>query len=513
MCNKAINTLLALTCSVASMGAPAIAQEDAPLSAIDWLSQTPTVTIEIAPSEPPVTDAGTTPDVSVSELGTAGRDAVGLLPGHVTGLPNSLWQNSRSMDLSRLVAAMPEESLPAIQALLYTLLLAEANPPKDAQGNGQQGDDKLLLARIDKLVALGAIEQAYALLERAQPDRPDLFARWFDVSLLIGQEQRACDALRTAPHLAPGYGARVFCQARNGEWDAAVITLNSANLLGLVSEAEDQLLLRFLDPELFEGDPLLLPVSDPDPLQFRLMEAIGESFPTRSLPRAYAHADLRDNIGWKTQLEAAERLTRAGALPPNKLFGLYLGRKPAASGAIWDRVAAIQSLDTAISTGNTAQLADALPAAWTAMKEARLEVAFANFYGEALKDLPPRSVAGTLAREIRLLSPAYEAAARQGPQDFLAGVAEGQPPRKSPDPIRQAIADAYHGAGVPQVWSNRLARGQLGEVILLSMKSFQQGAAGDLPALTNALATFRAVGLEDTARQAALQVLLLERGY
>lgn len=503
MCNRLTAALLALTCSTTSV----FAQEETPLSAIDWLTQTPTVTIDIT-SEPPVADAGTTPDVSVSQLGQSSRDAVGLLPGTVTGLPNSLWQNSKSVDLSDLVTEMPEESLPAIQALLYTLLLAEANPPSDALGN-----DRLLLARIDKLMALGAIEQAYALLERANPDRPDLFQRWFDVSLLIGQEQRACDTLRNAAHLAPSYASRVFCQARNGEWDDAVITLNSANLLGLVTEAEDQLLIRFLDPELFEEEPLLISVTNPDPLQFRLLESIGESFPTRSLPRSFAHADLRDNIGWKTQLEAAERLARAGALPANRLFGVYLGKKPAASGAIWDRVAAIQALETAIQTGNASSIANTLPAAWTAMKDARLEVSFANYYGQAIKDLPANSVAGTLAREIRLLSPDYELAARHGERDFLAGVAMGQPPRNSSDPTRQAIASAFHGAGVPQVWSNRLARGQLGEVILLAMKSFQQGAAGDLRALTNALATFRAIGLEDTARQAALQVLLLERGY
>lgn len=503
MSNRLTAVLFVLTCTTA----PAVAQDAEPLSAINWLTQTPTVTIDIA-QEPPVANEGGTPDVSVSQLGSSGRDAVGLLPGTVTGLPNSLWENSRSMDLADLVTDMPEESLPAIQALMYTLLLAEANPPKDAQGN-----DKLLLARIDKLMALGAIEQAYALIERANPDRADLFQRWFDVSLLIGQEQRACDMLRASARLAPNYAARVFCQARNGDWDDAVITLNSANLLNLVSEAEDQLLVRFLDPELFEGEPLLIPVTEPDPLQFRLMESIGESFPTRSLPRAYAHADLRDNIGWKTQLEAAERLARVGALPANRLFGHYLGKKPAASGAIWDRVAAIQSFETAIASEDTAKIASTLPSAWTAMKDARLEVVFAQYYSDALKDVPAKSVAGTLAREIRLLSPSYETAARQGTKDFLAGVAEGQPPRRPANPTDLAIANAFHGAGVPQVWSNRLARGQLGEVILLAMKSFQQGAAGDLPALTNALATFRAIGLEDTARQAALQVLLLERGY
>ena len=36
------------------------------------------------------------------------------------------------------------------------------------------------------------------------------------------------------------------------------------------------------------------------------------------------------------------------------------------------------------------------------------------------------------------------------------------------------------------------------------------GAAGDLRALTEALATLRAVGLEDTARRAALQIALLD---
>ena len=87
----------------------------------------------------------------------------------------------------------------------------------------------------------------------------------------------------------------------------------------------------------------------------------------------------------------------------------------------------------------------------------------------------------------------------------------GEPPRRGTDPQRQAVADAFHGAGVPQSLSNRLARGHLGEVILQAMDLFAEGAAGDLRALTSALATFRAVDLEDTARRAALQVLILKR--
>lgn len=497
---------IAATCIAAASAA--MAQSADPLSAIDWLSQTPTVTIHIAPDEPPVAEGGSTPEVSVGQLDSEGRDAVGLLPSNVTGLPNSLWQESNAKNLADLLAVQSAEAFPAMQALTYTLLLAEANPPIDVPGK-----HTLLLKRVDKLIALGAIEQANALLVRANPDEPDLFARWFDVTLLIGEEDRACSALEGAPHLAPSYGARVFCLARAGDWNSAAITLNSAKLLNLISEETDSLLLRFLDPELFAEEPLLVSVSEPSPLNFRLYEAIGEAQPTASLPRAYSHSDLSETAGWKSRLEAAERLARVGALPENRLFAIYTENRPAASGTVWDRANAIQRFESALASKDQTKVEQALPAAWNAMKSARLEVPFARFYAEKLSKFTLKDEVATLAGKILLLSPMYENINPTGSDDYLSALALGNPPKQSADPQKQSVSDAFHGAGVPQALSNRLARGQLGEVILQAMTLFSQGAAGDLRALTSALATFRAIGLEDTARQAALQVLLLERGY
>ncbi len=496
--------LLALTTALAAGSATA----QAPLSAIDWLSQTPTVALDVAPfvEEPPVDQGVTTPEVTVSPLGNVGRDAVGLLPSSVTGLPSALWQESPAQTLADRITDLRVEGSPAMQALLYTLLLAEANPPQDA---GQA--DALLLARVDKLVALGAIEQANALLERAGPNTETLFQRWFDVTLLLGEEQRACEALNPAPHLSPSYAARVFCLARAGDWTAAALTLETANLLGLLTLEEDALLLRFLDPEITEGEPLLVTPNDPTPLTFRLYEAIGEPLPTTSLPRPFAHADLRSTSGWKAQLEAAERLASVGALPENRLLGIYTERQPAASGMIWDRVDALQDFDRAVEAGDTTAVEETLAAAWSAAQQARVEVPFSRIYGPVLADLPLTGVAQVLAREIQLLSPAYEVAAQSGPRDFLAGLARGVPPRRGQTPEEQAVAEAFNGAGVPQSFSHKLARGQLGEVILAAMALYEQGLSGDLRALTESLATFRALGLEDTARQAALQVLLLDR--
>jgi hypothetical protein len=44
------------------------------------------------------------------------------------------------------------------------------------------------------------------------------------------------------------------------------------------------------------------------------------------------------------------------------------------------------------------------------------------------------------------------------------------------------------------------------------MTLFSRGAEGNLGDLSAALALFRTVGLEDTARRAALQLMILERG-
>lgn len=496
--------LLAL---IAALCAGSASAQD-PLSAIDWLQTTPTVALDVAPfvDEPPVNAGVSTPEITVSPLENAGRDAVGLLPSSVTGLPNALWQESQALALADQITTLRVEGSPAMQALLYTLLLAEANPPQDA---GQA--DALLLARVDKLVSLGAIEQANALLERAGPDTETLFQRWFDVTLLLGEEQRACEALNPAPHLSPSYAARVFCLARAGDWTAAALTLETANLLGLLTLEEDALLLRFLDPEISEAEPILVPPNDPTPLTFRLYEAIGEPLPTTSLPRPFAHADLRTTSGWKAQLEAAERLASVGALPENRLLGIYTERAPAASGMIWDRVDALQAFDEAIQSSQLDRISDTLSPAWSAAQQARVEVPFARIYGPQLASLNLNGVAQVLAREVQLLSPSYEVSAKSGPRDFLAGLAMGLPPRRGQTAEEQAVADAFNGAGVPQPFSHKLARGQLGEVILSAMALYEQGLAGDLRALTEALATFRALGLEDTARQAALQVLLLER--
>lgn len=486
-----------------------------PLSAIDWLSDTVATPVVLPPPdtfETDITNDASVEAITVTTLDGTTSDAVGLLPVSVTGLPRGFWGTTPSSELARLIRAQPTQNMPALQGLLQMILLAELDAPTDADGTGV-----LFLARIDKLLDMGTLDQAQALLERAGPHTPDLFRRWFDVALLTGTENAACNTLRTNADIAPTFPARIFCLARNGNWNAAAVTLETAKVLGYITAEEDALLARFLDPELFEGTaPLPMP-KQVTPLIFRMREAIGEAIPTPALPRAFANADLRSNTGWKSQIEAAERLAAIGAIDENRLLGLYTERLPAASGGVWERVDAVQAFDAAYGAGDPGAVAKTLPAAWDEMEAAHLEVPFAALYGEGLMRLPLGPDTAPLAYQIGLLSEQYEKVANgykptSVSEKFLAALAQGELAGvEAPNAEARAIKAAFTDGKTLPHFTPLLENNKLGEAILNAISLFSQSAGGDMENARKALILLRSVGLEDTARRAALQLMLLDR--
>ena len=93
--------------------------------------------------------------------------------------------------------------VPAAQRLLLRLLLAEFAPP---QLNADDMVGQLLAARLDKLIEIGALEQATQLLETAPVQTAALNARAFNIALLLGEEDRACTRLQ----------GQLFCRKRRG---------------------------------------------------------------------------------------------------------------------------------------------------------------------------------------------------------------------------------------------------------------------------------------------------------
>lgn len=536
-----INHVVRSLAAVLALALPTAAlAEKKPLSAIDWLSQsvkTPTPKGSLAPApvkpvsapvvkngtqanlppvanEPKITSDALPDAVATTVLGGTSLDAVGLLPPQVTGFPHDLWGIGHSAEIAADIAEAGQGDVPALQSLLMTLLLAEAEAPADSAGSGD-----LLIARIDKLLTMGALDQAQALIEAAgAANSPELFRRSFDVALLTGEEDSACEVLKSAPGLAPTLTTRVFCLARAGDWNAAALTLRTAQALGNISAEDDVLLSRFLDPEQFDGEDMPPAPKPVTPLVWRIYDALGEPLPTATLPPAFAHADLSDRAGWKSQIEAAERLSRAGAIAPNVLLGLYTDRAPAASGGVWDRADAFQRFDAALSKADVAAVEQRLPLAYARMKDVEVEVPFATLFAAPLSKLHLSGDAARISYELGLLSPEYERLAQS--QDagsdarslFLAGLAAGSVKGLvAPDSMARAIAPAFTNPQLPADIAELIAQKRVGEAILQAMIRIESGLRGELVKVNEGLSVLRKLGLEDIARRTALQLMLLER--
>lgn len=506
-----VRRLLGTLVMLGASAGPGLTQEsDAPLSAIPWLSES--LAQPSKPSAAPST-VGLAPvprpdPIEVAPLPAPDPDATGLRPAR----GGALWAASDADQLAAALRAMPDQSLPAAQELYSALLLAESAPPRTVSGQSSG----FLRARVDALLRLGALEPALALIERAGPERPELFRRWFDVSLLTGFEKRACATMAATPSLAPTAAARVFCLAREGRWETAVVTLEATAALGTLSDEDADRMARFLDPDLFEGEP---PMPRPDPvtpLLFRVHEALGEPIPTRNLPLAFAHADLRHVIGWKARIEAAERLARVGAVPADTLLAIYSARRPSASGGVWDRVARMQALDIALNSGRADSVAAALEPARAVMEEAGLEPVLAHMVAPRLARLPLEGAAGQTALRLRLLSnrplalePAQLPADPPPDLAFAAALAAGEAARAVPPGPRAAAIRAAFTDGTPDAGDAALLEeDRTGEALLRALKRLAPGGEADPGEVARAITLLRAAGREDIAMHAALQYLL-----
>ena len=181
---------------------------------------------------------------------------------------------------------------------------------------------------------------------------------------------------------------------------------------------------------------------------------------------------------------------------------------------------ALRRFETALEQNSIDAVTKTLPPVWTAMQEVGLEVAFAELFAPQISGLDFTDArAAQIAWRMGLLSSDYESvansvAAETDTDAFLVALTRGTPGGvTAPNQMTQAISDGFSNAvELPGRIQNALDRGALGETILLAIEHFDRGATGNPNDLAAAIATLRRVGLEDTARRASLQLLLLGHG-
>lgn len=521
-------TRLAWAVALVALALPASAAP--PLSSSDWLSGGP-----MPPSPPsswrpgdgiprdalrppqrtsaaalPVAESAAVEPVGVTRLDGPDSDRVGLQAPERAGLPADLWTGLDAGEAAAAIAAA-DPRLPATRRLLRRILLSQLDPPARADGE----DGVLFLARIDKLLALGEVGAAMALLDAAGPGDTGRFRRRFDAALLLDRADSACAELASFPAAGAGVGPRVFCLAREGDWAAAALTLRGAVAMALVEPGLAARLGAFLDDAQVDGEGALPLTETVTPLDLRLMEAIGQPLPTTTLPLPLAVTDLVHDGGWKARLESAERLARAGSLSPQRLRAIYTEQAPAASGGVWERAAGVQRLDSAVAAGDREAAAAALPEALRAMAQAGLVPALGGMLGAHLAALDLDGAAGETALWLALIaadigaSPLGELPDPATPDAaWLLSVARGEAVGHAGAPegvLDGAVAAALIGDPAPA------PQGNAGLLLLKAMADADAGLDGNAVSGAAGIAGLRAMGQEDAARAAALQLVLLPR--
>ena len=263
--------------------------------------------------------------IEVGSLEAIDLDAAGVgVPG-IEPLPGDFWSGSRRSRiealLPRLPAAVPSV---AMRRLALALLTSPARPPA---GQGEAG--ALVLARVGRLVDMGARDTALALLEGAGPEGGQtLSARIENDRLLAALDlDVACEKiLGKAGRAGDGYWRRVriLCQAHAGLIEAATLGLE---LLLETDAAPDQVFDDTIYAMAGLAEPAVDPLADPTPLRVAAWRLAQLAIPAEVVSRAVPDV-LPALAGTPASLPgirlvAAERAEVAGTLPIEALRDVY----------------------------------------------------------------------------------------------------------------------------------------------------------------------------------------------
>ena len=245
------------------------------------------------------------------------------------------------------------------------------------------------------------------------------------------------------------------------------------------------------------------------PLEYRLYEAIGEPIPAEYLPIQYSQSDLSGENGWRAQVIAAERLSSTGAIPENQILGIYTSNNPGVSGGMWERVKVVQDLDFALE--HEEDFEHYFQNAWRVFKKTDQITVFAKLFGlrvfEKNLSVKSREIAANLlllTNNFRLTKGYWNSS------DIRFGLTTGDFSQvKASNEIEKIILKVFTEPSIPFLVEQKLNQGKLGEVILNALLQFETGIDGNLKDFSESLSTLNLIGLDNTARRAALTHLVV----
>ena len=338
------------------------------------------------PAQPASAESG----IEVGALDAIDPDAAGVLLPGVTRYPGDLWSGSRRARVEALLPRLPVAApSAAMRHLALALLTSPATPPA---GQGEPG--ALVLARAERLTAMGARDAAVSLLQAAgPPGGADAIARIRNDGWLSALDYgSACERIlgKAGPGDSYWHRVRILCQAHAGLLEAATLGLE------LLFETDASPDLVF-DDAIYAMAGLAEPVvdarADPTPLRVAAWRLAQLPIPVAAVASASpdvltAIVGARESLPG-TRLMAAERAEATGALTVEALRGLY--REMAFSPEEHaDALAQVETLEPALGRALMLQAIEAqtAPALRAELLAAALSLAEAQgAYGTAARAL------------------------------------------------------------------------------------------------------------------------------
>ena len=472
---------------IALVGAsPIQAQNNTPISAIEWLSQPSLAPIAEEKVTVPETNTEKIPaQIIISNLKTNNDEKYGLIPQEISGIPENFWTEIDSDTLRQLLMNQPSSNLPSADDLLIRALLATT-----------AGDTNVLIVRVETLVDRGAVQAAFSLIKQAQIENIQSFALFAKTALLTNNVEQMCVRLNSARHLSSNDALQVYCHLHSGSWKTAEINYVTLKALGAFQPTTSILLAASLNKEIKKN--LALPevnLLTMTPLDFHLWNNVGETVPTKNLPISFATLDLKKSSTWLEKIQAAERLSITGSLPADILLQTYNSGQVATSGGDWDRVLAVQALDRVLSDP-IIDPSNELNYFWETQRDKKLIATLSRAWSGRLLEFSTKSIDNDLLFQMQVLS-------RQNAFPFKMTM-------KRLQNNHQLLSPKVFNEVMSTFDKEILVSKEFRAInILKAMRFISKALNGDRPALSKAMLLYREMGLTPLAQQLAMEFMIM----
>ncbi|MEO0344394.1 MAG: hypothetical protein AAF198_13250 [Pseudomonadota bacterium] len=276
--------------------------------------------------------------IIATEIEALTAEGVGLVTPAQIGLPVTLFTNSTAEDLARAFPGYVADAPPAVTDLIRFI-----SKGRFAGAITDLSPSPYLLARLDHLERVGAVDANEALLRQVGTNSPELFQRWLRSSIWLGLEVEPCEVISKVPSPKP-LKTIIFCTALNGDPNRAIAMTEAAFALGRLEEREANLILYFFDPEIFEDLQQFPAQPDDTAIDFLMRFDLGLDLPKPSNSQGPQVKTLNGFSPWRDRVFAAEALAKTGLLRGDQLIQVYREGEAPASGQPWDRIEAVLAL-------------------------------------------------------------------------------------------------------------------------------------------------------------------------